>query len=53
MIYNKCKAEMHDKICELVDYKHQLNEFYRDKCGGLDITDIMEGEMAMAEGKTI
>lgn len=43
----------HDNICTLVDYKHSLNEFYRNKYGGIDITDIMEGEMAAAQGKTI
>lgn len=53
MICDKCKAELHDNICELADYKHKLNEFYGNKYGGIDITDIIEAEMALAEGKTI
>lgn len=53
MICDKCKAERYDDICTLADYKYRLNEFYRDRYGGKDITDIMEAEMALSEGKTI
>lgn len=32
--------------------KKALNDFYRNKYNGLDITNIIEGEMALANGKT-
>lgn len=46
-------SELHDDICTLVDYKKKLNDFYRDKFGGMDITDIMEAEIASAEGMSV
>lgn len=39
------REDSEDELCCLCRYKQRLNDFYRGKYGGLNITDIMDGEM--------